>query len=167
MPTETMDEVVKSTIKRRHKLERRLRKIRLGQWTDPALKPLKVEKYRDEQRTRAEIAAARERARQKIPNWLQRELETKNEEEVKKIYKAHIGTTVREYQHELDVQMEAKPDNGNENEEKVPNQSQTDNSDNHSLASSNVITSDEEEDEKTSSSVHAYQAQHMSCTTPS
>jgi hypothetical protein len=108
MPNQTMEEVIFSTIKRRQKLERRLRKMRLGDWSDPGLKPLKIEKDRDEQRTKAEIAAARERARQKIPNWLKRELETKKEEDVKRMYNAHIGTTVREYQHELDVQMEVE-----------------------------------------------------------
>ena len=73
---------------------------------DIADRPLKIEKDRDEQLTRAEIAAARERARQKTPHWLEHELRTKEEAEVKRRYKAHLGTTVREYQHELDAQKE-------------------------------------------------------------
>ena len=81
--------------------------MRLGKWSDPSSKPLKADRERDEAQTRAEVAAARERARQKIPKWLQWELETKREEEVKRAYKAHLGTTVREYQHELDVQPDS------------------------------------------------------------
>lgn len=109
MSIHTLEDVIASTLKRRHKLERRSRKMKQGEWVDPNLKPLKVEKDQDEQKTKAEIVAARERARQKIPNWLQRELETKKEEEVKRIYRAHIGTTVREYQHELDAVKECRP----------------------------------------------------------
>jgi hypothetical protein len=121
MPIHTMNDVVSNTIRRRLKLERRLKKMKSGAWSDPnTLKPLKIEKDRDERQTRAEIAAARERARQKIPNWLKYELETKEEEEVKKTYQAHLGTTVREYQHELDVQANiAGSENGREGQKKT------------------------------------------------
>lgn len=104
VPIDTLDDVVASTIKRRRKLERHLRRMRSGVNDATTLRPLKMDKDRDDRLTKAEIAAAKERARQKIPKWLRNELRTKEEAEVKKTYKAHIGTEVREYQHELDVQ---------------------------------------------------------------
>ncbi|UZJ55178.1 hypothetical protein CBS101457_004498 [Exobasidium rhododendri] len=55
--------------------------------------------------TRAEIAAAKERAKQKMPNWFRLELESRKEEEVRRMYKAQMGPIPREYQHELDVRL--------------------------------------------------------------
>jgi hypothetical protein len=153
MPIHTLNDVVLSTIKRRRKLERRLRKGERGQtWSEYSSKPLKLEKDRDERQTRAEIAAAKERAKQKMPNWLRVELESRKAEEVRRMYKAQMGPIPRQYQHELDVQMairgevseystdQGRPDSptsdsdGNEvNEEDRDRVSSSDSDDDHDL----------------------------------
>lgn len=64
---------------------------------------------RNEAQTKAEMAAAKERARQTLPNWLRLELENKEAaKEVKRRYKAHISADAREYQHEHEASQQAR-----------------------------------------------------------
>lgn len=118
---------------------------------------------------KSEIAAAKERARQKMPNWLRLEIQRETEkaqktrsedpkeadkalEEVRRRYKAHLSLDPREYAHEKRAYM--RLDEGqNGGEEKVAEKERRDgqhspssSSSSSSLSSSSA--SDEEEEQK-------------------
>lgn len=108
----TVAHVIKANAARRRSVARMLRHMNQGRLIQgDALRaiPLKADfSQRDEAQTRAEMAAAKERARQTLPNWLRNELASKEAaDDVKRRYKAHLSADAREYQHEREAAQEA------------------------------------------------------------
>lgn len=121
-------EVMKDNARRRKNVARMLRRMRQGRLVQgEALSavPLKTDySKRSEAQTRAETAAAKERARQTLPKWLRDELDVANRasdagnrnvsnskstaSEIKRRYKAHIAAEAREYIHEQNAAREAR-----------------------------------------------------------
>lgn len=109
----TVADVMRFNGARRKNVQRMVRQMRKGKLVQgEALSaiPLKTDfTNRNEAQTRAEMAAAKERARQTLPNWLRLELASKEAaKEVKRRYKAHISADAREYQHEQEASRQAR-----------------------------------------------------------
>jgi hypothetical protein len=109
----TVADVMQFNGARRKNIKRMVRQMRKGKLIQgEALSaiPLKSDfTNRNEAQTRAEMAAAKERARQTLPNWLRLELASKEAaKEVKRRYKAHISADAREYQHEQEASRQAR-----------------------------------------------------------
>lgn len=112
-PVASVQDVMEHNKQRRRGVARTLRRLERGtliQGDELSRVPLKTRFTRDEQQTRAEIAAARERARQKMPNWLRHELTAASggKDDVKRRYKAHLSAVAREYQHEREAADEER-----------------------------------------------------------
>lgn len=99
-------EVMSENAFRRQSVSRLLRRLERGtlvQGEALSQVPLKSRSTDDKQR-KAEMAAARERAKQTMPKWLQTEMQSReSSQEIKRRYKAQLSSIAREYQHEKEA----------------------------------------------------------------